>query len=235
VNTKHSRELPSALEKKNEIIKRLQQGRPAIFLDYDGTLTPVVEDPAPALLPEKTRRLIRRLSEHWTVVIMTGRPLDDARNLVGLEHLVYVGSHGFGIAGPEGSFQEKPGERFRPALDQAEKEVQEVISNLDGVRLERQPFAIAIHYRQADEGILPELEGRVDEVAARYSQLVKIAGQKILELRPKADWNKGKALLYLVERLHLDESRAVPLYIGDDTTDEEVFEAVADKGLSCRV
>ena len=235
MKTKQANQLPSALEKKKEIIERLQEGRAAIFLDYDGTLTPVVDDSSTALLPEKTRRLIRKLSEHWTVVIMTGRAVDNARNLVGLENLIYVGSHGFGMVGPEDSFHEEPGEPFRPVLDKAEKELREVISNLDGVRVERNPFSITIQYRQAGEGILPELEPRVDEVAGHYSEIIKTTGKKIFELRPKADWNKGKALLYLLEKLHLDESRAVPLYIGDDSTDEEVFEAVADQGIGSLV
>ena len=67
-----SRDLPSALEKKDEIIRKLQQGKPAIFLDYDGTLTPIVNDPSDALLPERTKKLIRELAANWTVAIMTG-------------------------------------------------------------------------------------------------------------------------------------------------------------------
>ena len=236
MKTKQANQLPSALEKKKEIIERLQEGKAVIFLDYDGTLTPVVEDPSPALLPEKTRRLIRKLSEHWTVIIMTGRAVDDARNLVGLENLFYVGSHGFGMAGPEHSFHEEPGEPFRPVLCLSLSLSTEIlISNLDGVRVERNPFSITIQYRQAGEGILPELEPRVDEVAGHYSEIVKTTGKKIFELRPKADWNKGKALLYLLDKLHLDESRTVPLYIGDDPTDEDVFQAVADRGIGILV
>jgi alpha,alpha-trehalase len=235
MNTRQADKLPSALEKKKEIIQRLKKGRPAIFLDYDGTLTPIVEDPSQAFLPEKTKRLIKELSEHWTVVIMSGRALDDVRKLVGLKNLVYAGSHGFNIAGPEKSFHEELGERFLPSLDRAEKELQAVVKDLDGVHIERKPFAIAVHYRQAKEAILPELEKRVDEVDGHYSELVKTTGKKIFELRPKADWDKGKALLYLLEKLHISDSRAVPLYIGDDTTDEDAFRAVADRGIGILV
>lgn len=235
METKQADNLSSALEEKQEIIERLQKGRPALFLDYDGTLTPIVDDPSRALLPEKTRQLIGRLSEQWTVAIMTGRALDDVRKLVGLETLVYAGSHGFNMAGPEGSFHEKPGERFLPSLDRAEKELQAAVEDLEGVRLEHKPFALAVHYRQAGEGISTRLEERVDDVAGHYQDLVKTTGKKIFELRPKADWNKGQALLYLLKKLHIDDSRTVPLYIGDDDTDEDAFRAIAHRGIGILV
>jgi trehalose-phosphatase len=205
-----------------------------IFLDYDGTLAPTVEEPSEALLPENIRELIKRLSEHWTVVIMTGRPLNDARKLVGLDNLVYVGSHGLEMMGPGDSFHETPGKQFRPVLDKAEREAREAFRDLDGVHLQRKPFSIAIHYRLAGKGVLPELETRVDDVAAHYPELVKIREKDIFELRPR-NWNKGRALLDLLERFHIKASRSVPVYIGDDSTEEDVFEAVAGRGIGILV
>jgi alpha,alpha-trehalase len=235
MNERHANRLPSALEKKAEIFQRLKKGRPAIFLDYDGTLTPIVEDPTQTLLPEKTRQLLRKLTEHWSVVIVTGRALSDAKNLIGLENLVYAGSHGFNMAGSDDSFHEELGKDFLPALNGAEEELKPLMKDLKGVRLERKPYAIAVHYRQADQRIVPELEQEVDEVAKRHEELVKTAGKKVFELRPNADWDKGRALLYLLEKLQIDPSRAVPLYIGDDVTDEDAFRAVADCGIGVLV
>ena len=227
-------QVPSALENQNELIARLRGKRLVIFLDYDGTLTPTVEEPCEALLPENTRRLIERLSERWTIVIMTGRPLNDARKLVGLDNLVYVGSHGLDMTGPGDSFRETPGKQFRPVLDKAEKEAREVIRDLDGVQLQRKPFSIAIHYRLAEKGVLPELETRVDDVAAHYPELVKITEKEIFELRPK-HWNKGQALRRLLGRFHINGSRSVPIYIGDDSTEEAIFQAVAERGIGILV
>jgi alpha,alpha-trehalase len=235
MKTTQSNKLPSALEKKDEILDRFKKGRPAIFLDYDGTLTPIVEDPSKAHLPQKTRQLIEKLSEHWTVVIMSGRALYDVKNLVGLENLVYAGSHGFKIAGPEESFHEEWGDEYLPSLNKAEREVSEKVKDLEGVHLERKPFAIAVHYRQASGEILPELGKRVDEVVGYYPDLIKTTGKKIFELRPKTDWDKGKALLYLLAKMHIDDSRTVPLYIGDDTTDEDAFRAVNERGIGILV
>ncbi len=235
MNARQANNPTSALAAKREIIQRLRKGRPAIFLDYDGTLTPIVNDPSKAFLPDKTRRLVKKISEHWVVVIMSGRALDDVKNLVGLENLIYAGSHGFNIAGPGESFHDKFGQKFLPALNKAEKELRDVVKDLRGVRLERKPFAIAVHYRQADEALVPGLEKEVDKVAGHYSDLVKTTGKKIFELRPRAEWDKGKALLYLLGKLHIDSSRTVPLYIGDDTTDEDALRAVAGRGIGILV
>ncbi len=230
-----SRDLPSALEKQDEIIRKLQQGKPAIFLDYDGTLTPIVNDPSDALLPERTKQLIRKLAENWTVAIMSGRALNDVKELVGLDNLAYGGSHGFNMVGPNGSFHEQPGSEFLPDLDAAEKEIRNEVKDLKGVRVERKRFAIAIHYRQAAEGIESELEKRVDKVAGHHSKLIKTTGKKIFELRPNADWDKGKALFHLLDKLEADSRQAVPLYIGDDTTDEDAFRAIAGRGIGILV
>ena len=71
--------LPSALVKKDDIFRYLMEGTPAIFLDYDGTLTPIVQDPADAILPDKTREMIKRLAEHWMVAVISGRDLQDVQ------------------------------------------------------------------------------------------------------------------------------------------------------------
>jgi len=231
IQNREAGQLPSALEKKDEIIERLRKGRTAIFLDYDGTLSPIVEDPSRALLPEKTRRLVKKLSDHRTVVIMTGRALNDVKKLVGLEGPIYAGSHGFNIEGPGDTFKRESGDKFLRELDRAERDLGEYAKKLSGVKLERKPFALAVHYRQAEQEILPELEKIVDRVANEYPNLDKTSGKKIFELRPETDWNKGEALLYLLEKTDGESTRDVPIYIGDDTTDEDAFRAISDFGI----
>lgn len=236
MSKKHEKKQPlPALQNKDDIFEKLREGKPAIFLDYDGTLTPIVDDPDQAVLSEEVRMLIKSLSEAWTVVIVSGRDLKDVRKLVGLENLVYAGSHGFNMAGPQDSFYEEPGKRFLPALDRAENMLKEPVKELDGVRLERKRYAITLHYRQANEETVSRLEKRVDEVTARVPDLVKTTGKKIFELRPGMDWDKGRAMLHLLEKLHPAESRVVPLYIGDDVTDEDAFKAIGSRGIGILV
>jgi alpha,alpha-trehalase len=116
--------LPSALKKKEEIFRLLHEKTPVIFLDYDGTLTPIVEDPAEAKISEKTRKIVMKLAENYSVSVISGRDLADVRNMVGIEDIAYAGSHGFDIVGPGGQYRDQErGKRFLPALDLAEKEM----------------------------------------------------------------------------------------------------------------
>ncbi|MGA1864548.1 MAG: trehalose-phosphatase [bacterium] len=228
--------LPSALGKQDEIFQYLKEGVPAIFLDYDGTLTPIVQHPSDAIMPEKTREVIKSLAEHWMVAIISGRDLNDVRKMVGLDNIVYAGSHGFDISGPGDTLRgQKLGEEFLPALDQAESELETAIKGIRGAFVERKRFAIAVHFRMADEKDIPGIEEKVDDIVKLHSELRKSTGKKIFELRPNMDWDKGKALLSLLEKMHINSSRVVPLYIGDDTTDEDAFRAIADLGVGILV
>ena len=96
------RELPSALSRLGEIARRLAGRRPVVFLDYDGTLTPIVARPELAILSHGMRSQVEALSRHCPVAIVSGRDRGDVEKLVGLPELVYAGSHGFDIAGPGG-------------------------------------------------------------------------------------------------------------------------------------
>jgi alpha,alpha-trehalase len=225
--------LASALEKKDEIFRRLHERTPAIFLDYDGTLTPIVEDPAEAKLPVKTKRIIKRLAEQYSVAMISGRDLADVQNMVGIDDIGYAGSHGFDISGPGGQYRDQEkGKGFLPALDRAEAELAKALQDIPGTRVERKLFAIAIHYRQVARGKLDELEKRFDKVLSNYPDLRKTTGKEIFELRPNVDWDKGKALIHLLEALYTDSSRVMPVYIGDDDTDEDAFQAISDRGIA---
>jgi len=225
--------LPSALERKDEIFRRLRERAPAVFLDYDGTLTPIVDDPREATLPDKTRKVIKRLAGHYSVAIISGRDLGDVQHMVGIKDIAYAGSHGFDIAGPGGKYRnQKMGERFLPTLKRAEKELRQAVSDIPGAKIEHKRFAIAVHYRQVRSADVNTLKRRFENALSHYPELRKSTGKKVIELRPNVDWDKGKALLYLLETLYTDGSRVVPLYIGDDTTDEDAFRAIGDRGVT---
>ena len=226
------RDLPSALENQQEIGRYLEGRTLAVFLDYDGTLTPIVAHPSEAVLPEDTREVVKRLAAHCTVAVISGRDLADVRDMVAIEGIVYAGSHGFDVVGADGTHRdEKRWQRFLPALDHAEKELQRSLEDIHGVRVERKRFAIAVHYRAMDDAYLEALEERVNEVAAQEPDLRKSGGKKVFELRPNIDWGKGKALLSLLETLDISSGDVMPLFIGDDVTDEDAFRAIRDRGI----
>lgn len=227
-----SENLPSALDCRAEITARLENKRLVVFLDYDGTLTPIVARPELAVLSEDTRRIVQELATRCPVAIVSGRDRADVQRLVQLDTIFYAGSHGFDIAGPQGMhLQYEQGIEFLPVLDQAEKELRRRLAPIVGALVERKKFSIAVHFR----GVAPRDEGAVekivDTVLTRQPRLRKGYGKKIFELQPRLDWHKGKAVLWLLQALALNTTEVVPLYIGDDLTDEDAFVALADCGI----
>ncbi|MFO7707080.1 MAG: trehalose-phosphatase [Desulfobacterales bacterium] len=224
--------LPSALDDFERILRMAQGKRLAVFLDYDGTLSPIAETPEQAVMPENIREAVTELSRHCAVGVISGRDLKDVQDKVRMDSIVYAGSHGFDIAGPEGLQVERTvGEEFLPVLDAAERELSEKLGSIRGVLLERKKFAIAIHYRR----VIPETVGRVeaivDDIAGQHPELRTSYGKKIFELQPQIDWNKGKAVLLLLRTLKLDEKDVLPFYIGDDVTDEDAFRVLKGRGV----
>jgi len=224
--------LPSALNHVQEIVRR--NDRPAVFLDYDGTLTPIVSQPEKALLSDSMRQALQSLVMQAPVAILSGRDLDDVRQRVNISAIVYAGSHGFDIAGPRGPRKELATE-FLPRLDIVEKEIGEQLTGIPGARLERKRFSIAAHYRNVNESDVPKVERAVSEVAARHRELRKMDGKKVHELLPDIDWDKGKAVLWLLENLGLERAKVRPIYIGDDRTDEDAFRALEKSGVGILV
>src|SRR5437773_7273438 len=219
--------IPSALKHVQEIARRTD--RPAIFLDYDGTLTPIVSHPENALLSDSMRQALQEVVLQAPVAILSGRDVDDVRQRVNIGAIVYAGSHGFDIAGPRRMRKEMAAE-FLPKLDMVEKELGKQLGGIPGAIVERKRFSIAAHYRNVNESDVHKVERAVSEVAARHRELRKMDGKKVYELLPDIDWDKGKAVLWLLENLGLEHGKVRPIYIGDDRTDEDAFRALEKSG-----
>jgi len=225
-------QVPLLWDREDEFRALIEGRTPAVFLDYDGTLTPIVEDYTQAVLSEEMRRAVAALARVCTVAIVSGRDLAAVRDLVGLDSLFYAGSHGFEIGGPEGWHDAiEKGAEALPALAQAERTLREELGRIPGHAVERKRFSIAIHYRRATATDAERIEQVVDRVAAGHPQLRKGRGKKVFRLQPDVDWDKGHAVSWLLERLGLDRPEIVPLYVGDDVTDEDAMQALSDRGI----
>lgn len=209
-------------------------GRPlAVFLDYDGTLTPIVEDHTKAFLADDMRAAIAELVKSCKVVIVSGRDLQMVQKLVKLDTVFVAGSHGFEVVGPDGSSERlQRGAEFLPELDEAERRLREELSEVAGHSVERKRFSIAVHYRQASDEDIPRIEAVVDEVLSECGGLRKGHGKKVFRIQPNLDWHKGRAVLWLLERFKRDDPDILPIYVGDDITDEDAFRALAGVGLT---
>lgn len=231
-----AQDLPSALDYLAQLETALEPDRTAVFLDYDGTLTPIVKRPQDAVLSQEMGSALQQLAALCPVAVISGRDRADVARRVGLQELIYAGSHGFDITGPAGLRMEyEGGKAALPALDKAETELRARVEPVAGAQVERKRFAIAVHYRNVAERDVGAIRKAVDAVAESHTGLAKAPGKKIIELKPAIDWHKGKAVLWLLAELGLEQSGLVPFYVGDDLTDEDAFRALGRRGIGILV
>ena len=226
--------LTNAMEAWPEILAAHGHRKPLVFLDFDGTLAPIVDHPEQAVLPEPVRAALGALSRVTPVAIISGRGLDDVRRRIGIDGLWFAGSHGFDVAGPNGErFVPDAAEGSLDALAGSEADLVHRLAGIDGTTLERKRFSLAVHYRNVEETQVQEVVNAAEEVAAERGLRVS-SGRMVADLQPDLDWHKGRALTYLRAQLAPDTGEGlapVPIYLGDDVTDEDAFEAIVDDGV----
>ena len=225
-------DLPSALERGEELNARLAGKKLAIFLDYDGTLTPIVDRPEMAILSDDARAIVRDLATRCSLAIVSGRDRPDVEKLVGIDNLIYAGSHGFDIVVPGGkAIQREEGAEFADVLDQVKARLHAEVDGIEGSLIEPKKSSVAVHYRLVAPDRHADIKAVVDDIIAKHPNLRVTPGKMVFEIQPKLDWNKGKAVLWLLEALDLDKPDILPMYFGDDITDEDAFRALSGRGI----
>ncbi len=222
--------VPSALAASGALAERLAGKQKAVFLDYDGTLTPIVADPEAAALSPAMRHAVAELADQVFVAIVTGRDRRDIEERVGLPQLYYAGNHGFDIAGPHGNLEHPGGVAAIPALDAAERELRAALAAIPGAVVERKRYSLSLHYRLVPDSELGAFFARAREVTR--AGLRQGEGKKVIELCPDVDWDKGRAMAWLLEEMDLDSADVVPVFVGDDLTDENAFAALGGDGVA---
>jgi trehalose-phosphatase len=221
--------IPSALDAFDALQDRLDGRRPALFLDYDGTLTAIVERPDLAVLSDEARAVVDALARALPVAVISGRDRPDVERLVGLNSLIYAGSHGFDVTVPgQGPLDHGAGD-FTALLDGVEAALRDGLRDIPGALIERKKFSIAAHYRQVADADYPAFRAALD--AAHRQGIKEKPGKKVFEFQPDVDWDKGKCVLFLLDALNLNDSGHVPMFFGDDVTDEDAFAALVDRGV----
>jgi len=229
------RSSPRPLTDVTWISKQLAGKRPALFLDYGGTLAPIHDRPEDARLSEDMRLVLHNVARVAQVVVVSGRDLDEVSELVELQEITYAGSHGLEIRGPDLYLELPEGIDVLDDLDRATVDLTAALKAIPGVRLTRKRFAIVVHYRQQADGGSNRVESAVKQVQARFPRLHLTGGKAVIELLPDIDWDKGRAVRWLLSELGLDGPEVLPIYLGDDVTDEDAFRAVRGRGLGILV
>lgn len=225
-------DLPYAVDRLDDIRRTIGGRNVAVFLDYDGTLTPIVDDPDAAVLEETTARTLEVLGRRCPVAVVSGRDLDDVRARVGLDDVYYAGSHGFDLLEPDGRRHAQPDARgARGELDSAEEQLRDRLRGVEGVIVERKRYGVAVHYRRVPRGEVEAVLGAVQQVASAHQHLQVGAGKQVRDLRPDVEWDKGAALRWILDQEPDPPGGVVAVYAGDDVTDEDAFREVREQGI----
>jgi trehalose 6-phosphate phosphatase len=224
-HARHTRGVTSALLQDALAPLRSNPAGSAVLLDIDGTLSPIVENAADANVPEATRQLLIAVARHYGMVAcVSGRRASEARAMVGVGTISYIGSHGAELleAGWTEAMLDPQVEQWRERIDAFRRDSDTAELRRVRVRIEDKGAIVAFHWR-----------GAADEVAARavVDSLASAAqaagldvhwGRKVMEARPPVRIDKGAGVGRLLEHGNV----SIALFAGDDVTDLDAFRAL---------
>ncbi len=218
------------------IRQRIQEARRIfLFLDFDGTLSPIVAWPGQAVCTPEVKALLGQLGEipGVTVAIVSGRSLRDIRKRVGIPGILYIGNHGLEVQEASGKSRRKTLPHQRKELETILLILQEKMGKIPGLLFEDKGPILAVHYRNTPPGWEDLILSRLEEAAKPWAGRWRIAqGKKVLEIQPDMDFSKGRAVEEILARTGED---LLPIFIGDDRTDEDGFTVMKGRGIGIRV
>lgn len=208
-----------------------------LFLDYDGTLTPIVKKPSLAVLSKSRRASLKKISKRLLTAVISGRMLSDLKKRVGITGIYFAGNHGFEIQGPKISLTHPKALLAKPLIRRIKLKLQKNLKGVKGIIVEDKILTLSLHYRMAQAKDLKSIKKIFSETTKPFLKSKKIRityGKKVFEVRPNIPWNKGHAVLWFLRKLGKGK-KLLPIYIGDDRTDEDAFLALKNRGITIRV
>lgn len=209
-----------------------------IMCDFDGTLVPIQGDPQRCFLFPDIRKLLELIthSGNSTVAILSGRSLSDLRKRVSIKDVYLSGSHGLEVSGPNMNYVHPKAATAKSIIDGIRRDLEKKIGNIQGILIEKKTFAFTLHYRMAikKNKVIAQraFYESVSEHTGSQKKVAILKGKQVLELTPDVEWDKGKACLLILKQLRRPY---LPVYIGDDVTDEAAFRALSTNGTTVRV
>lgn len=204
-----------------------------LFLDYDGTLTPIAESPDKAVLSLAMRNIIIKLNEIMPLAVITGRSIDNIKAILGIEDIIYAGNHGAEIWDGKELVSGRQFSDAKEELAVVVAELKDALASISGVIIEDKGLTASVHYRMVSSEDLCRVINIFWSIADTHKNKFTItSGKKVLEVRPHNIWNKGDAVKWIWERFHPDKR---PVYIGDDRTDEDAFRSIKGRGIGISI
>jgi trehalose-phosphatase len=221
-----------------EVEKQIRSRKHLLFLlDYDGTLTLIAPTPRQARLSPQTKLVLRRLSRksNVTLAVISGRALADLKRMVGLSNLAYAGNHGLELWWHNRRRTVKIPRTLKKALSEVTRMLSKIRRDFDGAIMETKGLSLSFHYRLVKGKGLTGLKKEFWNCVmpfVRSGKVRVVKGKRVFEVRPNVPWTKGHAALWFTKKLA--SPSCLPIYIGDDQTDEDAFR-VLKSGITIRV
>ena len=208
--------------------------RLAVFLDFDGTLSPIVPKQEDAIVDPEIRPVLEKLTERddMDVAIISGRAMADVRQRVGIEGLLYAGNHGLEAESNTISFRNPEANAMRRELKCTLLQLKLALSDTDGLEIEDKGLTLAVHFRRVTEHMHDWVRSVTFSTVGRSRSFLCREGKMVIDIKPQIEWHKGYAIQWILKEIL--PSGALPLYIGDDVTDEDAFAAIRE-GITIKV
>ncbi|MCM8789671.1 MAG: trehalose-phosphatase [Candidatus Omnitrophica bacterium] len=225
-----------------EIKEQISANAVMLFLDFDGTLAPIARTPDKAELPRATRNLLGEIvkKSNLKFSIISGRSLNSLKDKIGISGIIYSGNHGLEIEGPKIKFKVLLSAGDKSMLTDIKNILLTRLKRFKGILLEDKALSLSLHYRLVEKKYRSQVISAFNKalISCKAGKKIRIKhGKMVFEIRPNIDWDKGKVALWLFARqkFALKGKRIIPVYIGDDLTDEDAFKALKDKGITILV
>jgi len=228
-------------KEQNKIVNEVKGAHLYLFLDFDGTLTPIRKDPKKVKLGKKMRHTLKELADNSniSIAVVSGRGLGDIKRRVGLKNITYVGNHGLEASGPHLDFTLPAAVKTKKTIKTVRQKLREKLRKFKGVVIEDKTLTLSVHYRMANKMDTRDITQMIEAITSPYRKKRKIRvteGKKVKEIRPPVAWDKGCAVKKLLQQEERRiRKRIVPLCMGDDKTDEDIFKLFKTRGYAVKI
>jgi trehalose 6-phosphate phosphatase len=208
-----------------------------LFLDFDGTLVPIRDNPAQCVLSPEMKGQLEAISmsDKACIAILSGRTVTDIRDRVNIQDVYYGGNHGIEISGPRVNYTHPDALSGKHVIEKVCSEIEKGVGRIEGTLIEKKKFGFTLHYRMADKeskALIKNVFYNIISESSDHQAFSVLRGKKVLELVPRIQWDKGKAAIFLLQK---QKKNYLPVYVGDDITDETAFKALKAQGVTIRI
>ena len=218
------------------IRKKIEGGPVYLLLDFDGTLAAIRRDPDKAHLSAGAVRTLKAAAHTPGIdlSVISGRSLKDIRKRVGIKRITYAGNHGLEIQGPGIKFSATGAAEIKRTMSRIARELRKESRKIKGTIIEHKGLTVSVHFRMVKSSRESDVEEVIKKVTTSYvskKEIMVTSGKKIWEVRPPVKWDKGRTALFLIEEKRKTTRKILPIYLGDDRTDEDAFKAIGKGGI----